>query len=265
MERLPSYEDGRSLKSLSESARPKKSTRPRLECHFLTLFPEVFQGIFNSSLLFKAQKKGLISFQVTQIRDFATDKHRKVDDTPYGGGEGMLLKPDVLYRAWQSIIPRKASLQAKRKTATVLLSPQGQVFNQKMAHELASYSKLVFVCGHYEGVDERFIDHCVDREISIGNYILTGGELAAAVIADTISRLIPGVIGNERSLTQESLEQGLLKYPQFTRPATFQGRDVPSVLLEGNHQAIQTWRDEQRRERTQRKRPDLWESILKDE
>lgn len=252
----PSSADVQSSKSSSKTSRTQ-AAHP-IQFHFLTLFPEVFCGVLGSSLLGKAQKKGLASCHFTQIRDFAKDKHRKVDDSPYGGGEGMLLKADVLYSAWKSIVPRKPGPKAKSKIATILLSPQGSVFTQEMAHELKSYSKLVFVCGHYEGVDERFIDLCVDREVSIGNYVLTGGELPALVMADAIMRLIPGVLGNALSVTQESLENGLLKAPQYTRPAEFRGEKVPPVLLSGDHRAILNWRAAQSEERTQRKRPDLW-------
>lgn len=217
----------------------------------------------DSSLLGKAQKKGLVSYHPIQIRDFAKDKHRTVDDTPYGGGEGMLMKPDVLYSAWNSV--NSSSSSAPGKVATLLLSPQGALFTQEMAHELASYSKLILVCGHYEGVDERFVDLCVDREISVGNYVLTGGELPALVLADAITRLVPGVVGNQRSLSQESLENGLLKYPQYTRPREFQGLSVPDVLLEGDHGKVQRWREDQMRERTRRKRPDLWKAYLVEE
>jgi tRNA (guanine37-N1)-methyltransferase len=200
---------------------------------------------------------------LTQIRDFATDRHRTVDDTPYGGGEGMLLKADVMHAAWSHAL-RTGKRVSRKKTATILLSPQGPPFSQEMARELASrYSKFILVCGHYEGVDERFIDECVDREVSIGDYVLTGGELPAMVMADVITRLLPGVVGNERSVACDSLESGLLKYPQFTRPREFLGRSVPEVLLSGNHKAIAEWREAQMKERTERKRPDLWERFQK--
>jgi tRNA (guanine37-N1)-methyltransferase len=195
------------------------------------------------------------------MRDFAIDKHRTVDDCPFGGGEGMLLKPDVLYSAWKSVKHKylESAEGNSQKSATILLSPQGSLFNQKMARE---FSQLILVCGHYEGVDERFIDLCVDREVSIGDYVLTGGELPALVMADAITRLVPGVVGNERSVSQDSLESNLLKYPQYTRPREFEGRTVPDVLLSGDHQAIQEWRQSQMRKRTQVKRPDLWEQFL---
>lgn len=205
----------------------------------------------------KAQKKGLVSFEAVQIRDFATDKHRTVDDTPYGGGEGMLMRVDVLHSAWKAA--RGESKEGER-VATLLLSPQGPRFTQEMAKELSGYDKLILVCGHYEGVDERFVELCVDREVSIGDYVLTGGELPAMVMADTITRLLPGVVGNERSLTEDSLEKGLLKYPQYTRPREYEGLQVPEVLLGGDHGEIAKWREAQMRERTARKRPDLLKS-----
>jgi tRNA (guanine37-N1)-methyltransferase len=258
MAHLQNLESEQSSKLLSDSS------SVRLEFHFLSLFPEVFQSILQSSLLGKAQSKGLVSYSFTQIRDFAAGKHRTVDDTPFGGGEGMLLKADVLYAAWESIVRSPSLAQAgaeESKTATILLSPQGGLFNQSQAHDFTRYSRLIFVCGHYEGVDERFIDLCVDYEVSIGDYVLTGGELPALVMADAITRLVPGVVGNERSLSEESLEQGLLKYPQYTRPREFQGLSVPDVLLQGDHRAIQTWRQRQMRERTCQKRPDLWQKF----
>lgn len=208
--------------------------------------------MLSSSLLGKAQKRGLVDFRLIQIRDFSKDRHRTVDDTPYGGGEGMILKADVLYEAWRAALPRRS-----KSARTVLLSPQGQKFNQKMAWEFSKLKKLILICGHYEGVDERFIDLCVDQEVSIGDYVLTGGELPAMVMADTITRLVPGVVGNERSLSEESLERGLLKYPQYTRPREFRGLKVPEVLLSGDHRAISIWRHEQMRKRTALKRPDL--------
>jgi tRNA (guanine37-N1)-methyltransferase len=254
-----------------------------IDFHFLTLFPELFSGVLESSLMGKAQKKGLVAFHLTQIREFAKDKHRTTDDTPYGGGEGMLLKPDVLFDAWKSVLPEepiqpeisvpdvledvqkvdsKIGRKVAPKVATILLSPQGEMFSQEMAKELATYSQLILVCGHYEGVDERFIDLCVDREVSVGDYVLTGGELPALVIADAVTRLVPGVIGNERSVSEDSLERGLLKYPQYTRPRVFQDLPVPDVLLGGDHQAIARWRQSCREERTRLKRPDLWDNYV---
>ncbi len=229
-----------------------------MQFHFLTLFPEVFGPFLDSSLLGKAQKKNLVSYQFTQIRDFATDKHKTVDDTPYGGGEGMILKADVMYAAWRNAVPRKT-----KDTLTIMLSPQGEVFNQQIAKELSGYRKIVLVCGHYEGVDERFLDLCVDRQMSIGDYVLTGGEIPALVIADTVTRLLPGVVQNPRSISEESLENGLLKYPQYTRPREFRGLEVPEVLLSGNHKIIDKWRRQQMEERTAQRRQDLWEKYCR--
>ena len=219
----------------------------------MTLFPEVFASFLQSSLLGKAHQKNIVSSHLVQIRDFAKDKHRTVDDTPFGGGEGMVLKVDVLYEAWKTA-KESAIADKTAKPTTILLSPQGALFSQEMAKELAAHPKLIFICGHYEGVDERFIDLCVDREVSVGDYVLTGGELPALVMADAIARLVPGVVGNERSISEDSLERGLLKYPQYTRPRDFMGRSVPEVLLSGNHVEIAAWREAQRRERTARKR-----------
>jgi tRNA (guanine37-N1)-methyltransferase len=237
----------------SENERSSKSSS-KIRFHFLTLFPEIFEPVLSSSLLGKAQKKGLASFSTIQIRDFATDRHRTVDDTPYGGGEGMLLKVDVLHAAWKKAV---ASCSPESKPLTILLSPQGQKFDQTMAKELAGYQDLILVCGHYEGVDERFIELCVDREVSIGDFVLTGGELPAMVMADAISRWIPGVVGKQQSVERDSLENNLLKYPQYTRPREYEGLAVPQVLLDGDHQEIARWREAQMKERTARKRPDL--------
>lgn len=228
------------------------------EIHFLTLFPEMMTPVLSASLLGKAAEKKLLSFAVHSIRAHAKDKHRTADEPPYGGGEGMLLKADVLYAAWNQIVPEKNS-----ETRTILLSPQGPKFTSEKAKQLAGYEKLVFVCGHYEGVDERFIDECVDEELSIGDYVLTGGELPALVVADAVARWVPGVIGKEGSVSKDSLEGGLLKYPQYTRPADFMGRKVPEVLTSGNHAAIEAWRKNQSLERTRVKRPDLYAEYLR--
>jgi tRNA (guanine37-N1)-methyltransferase len=254
-----------------------------VEFHFLSLFPEVFSGALQASLLGKAQQRGLVSYSCTQIRDFSSDRHRTVDDTPFGGGEGMLLKPDVLYAAWVhaafpelrkehsgshappiSELPLLTQKDQPSGCRTLLLSPQGSLLTQERAKNwLKSYNRFVLVCGHYEGVDQRWMDRCVDEEVSIGNYVLTGGELPALVLADVVTRLIPGVVGNERSLSEDSLEGGLLKYPQFTRPREFLGVEVPTVLGSGNHVAIEKWRRQQALEQTRSKRPDLWAQWVK--
>ncbi len=207
-----------------------------------------------AGLMGRAVKKGKIAFQCIQLRDFSLPPHHAVDDRPFGGGEGMILRADVLLRAWQAV---QAGL-AGQKARTLLLSPQGRVWNQAGAKQVLQSAHLVLICGHYEGVDQRFIDQCVDGEISIGNYVVSGGELPALVVADTLTRLIPGVVGNPRSVTEETFEkEGLLKYPQYTRPVEFQGQRVPEVLQNGDHGKIALWREQQRWERTRLLRPDL--------
>jgi tRNA (guanine37-N1)-methyltransferase len=212
----------------------------------------VFAPVLACSLLGKAQARGLIHFGLTQIRDFSQDKHRTVDDKPYGGGEGMLLRADVLYRAWESVA---GSLEPR--PLTILMSPQGQPLTAELARDLSRHPKIILVCGHYEGVDERFIEEAVDLEVSIGDYVLTGGELPALVLSDAIARWIPGVVGKQGSVANDSFENGVLKYPQYTRPAEFRGHEVPQVLLSGDHQAIRLWRENQSLARTEKKRPDL--------
>ena len=234
-----------------------------MNAHFLSLFPDSFTSMLSASLLGKAQARGLVAFHVHNIRDFASDKHKTADETPYGGGEGMLLKADILYAAWRSVVPESLSAEARAKVRTILLSPQGPVFSSEKAKELAKIETLVFVCGHYEGVDERFIETCVDEELSIGDYVLTGGELPALVVADAVARWVPGVVGKEGSVSKDSLEGGLLKFPQYTRPAEFQGKKVPEVLTSGNHGEIEKWRRAQSIERTRRKRPDLYAEWIK--
>ena len=230
----------------------------RLTFHFLTLFPEVFPAALDSSLMGKARKKGLVSFNTHQIRDFATDKHRTVDDTPYGGGAGMLMRVDVLHAAWKAA--KRARQAGRARGDDSCCRRRGRALPRTWPRNLAGYDRLILVCGHYEGVDERFVELCVDREVSIGDYVLTGGELPALVMADTITRLLPGVVGNEDSVTQDSLEGGLVKYPQYTRPREYEGLKVPDVLLGGDHGAIGRWRRAQSEARTASKRPDLLSS-----
>jgi tRNA (guanine37-N1)-methyltransferase len=224
---------------------------------YITLFPEAIDRGLSHSLVGKARESGVIHLDFVQLRDFAKDKHRSVDDVVFGGGAGMLLKPDVLHEAWKSVV-------GEERPHTILLSPQGKCLTQERARRLAvETSHLVVVCGHYEGVDERFIEACVDEELSIGDYVLTGGEFAAMVVSDVVIRLLPGVVGNEASIHQDSLEGGLLKAPQYTRPREFLGRGIPEVLLSGNHGRIESWRQEESLRRTREKRPDLYEAYLK--
>ena len=215
----------------------------------LTLFPEMF-GILNQSIIGKAIEKELIDINLINIRDFSKDKHKKVDDTPYGGGAGMVMKPDVVYDAYKSIEDRNAKV--------IYMSPQGKTLNQKKVEELAKESHLIILCGHYEGIDQRVLDKIVDEEISIGDYVLTGGEIPAMVLIDSVSRYIKGVL-NEESIQEESFSNGLLEYPQYTRPETFEGVKVPEILLSGHHENIEKWRKEKSIEITKKKRPEMLE------
>jgi tRNA (guanine37-N1)-methyltransferase len=217
----------------------------------LTLFPEMFKSPFDSSVLKKAQEKGLIEIAVHDIRDYTADRHRVTDDYPYGGGSGMVMKVEPIARALEDVV------QERHEAKVVLLTPQGKVFNQIMAGELSTCSRIVLICGRYEGVDERVRDYLVDEEISIGDYVLTGGELPAMVIVDAVSRLVSGVLGNCDSAATESFSTGLLEYPQYTRPADFRGWKVPEVLVSGNHRVIDIWRRKESLRKTASRRPDL--------
>lgn len=220
----------------------------------LTLFPEMFAGVLSSSILGKASEKELVEFHVTNFRDFSESKHGTVDDTPYGGGGGMVLKPEPLFRAVES-------LTGDKKPRVILMCPQGVPYNQKLAEELAQEQHLVFLCGHYEGYDERIRQHLVTDEISIGDYVLTGGELAAMVVIDSVVRLQPGALGNQTSAVEDSFSTGLLEYPHYTRPADFRGWKVPDVLLSGHHANIVKWRLKESLRRTKERRPDLLEKL----
>jgi len=225
--------------------------------HVLTIFPEFFRGPLDYGVLARARKSGLLEVRVYNLRDFAHDRHRTVDDRPFGGGEGMVLKPEPIFEAVETVWPDR---DAGRRV--VLLSAQGRLFNQKLARELAHCKELFLICGRYEGVDERVALHLADDEISIGDYVLTGGELAAAVVIDVVARLLPGVVGNEASVRSESFsaegdEPAILDYPQYTRPAEFRGWRVPEVLLSGHHAEIRRWRRQAAWEKTLRLRPDL--------
>ena len=213
----------------------------------LTLFPEMFEPL-NSSIIGRAKEKNLIEINLINIRDFSKDKHKKVDDTPYGGGAGMVMMPDVVYDAYKSVEDKNAKV--------IYMSPQGKKLTQKKVEELAKQEHLIILCGHYEGIDQRVIDKIVDEEISIGDYVLTGGEIPAMVLIDSVSRYNSGVIAEE-SIEEESFANGLLEYPQYTRPEVFEGVKVPEVLLSGHHANIEKWRKEKALEITKLKRPDL--------
>ncbi len=223
----------------------------RMRIDILTLFPQFFDSIFATSILQRAIANGQVVLNTVDIRDFAYDKHRVVDDYPYGGGAGMVMKPEPIARAITAV------KQSQGKVRVIYMSPQGQVFNQGKALELAAFDQLVILCGHYEGVDERVIQLYVDEEISIGDFVLTGGELPAAVLIDAVVRLLPGVLGSAESAAQDSFSDGLLEYPQYTRPPEFEGIPVPEVLLSGHHGRIATWRRQESLRRTWERRPDL--------
>jgi len=218
----------------------------------LTLFPPMFAGVFSSGIFQRAIDQELVSIGIHNIRDYTHDKHHTVDDCPYGGGAGMVLKPGPVFEAVESIKKEPA-------TPIILLSPQGRLFCQQVAQELSSYSHLILICGHYEGVDERVSEHLATDEISIGDYVLTGGELAAMVVIDAVVRLLPGVLGSAESLLDDSHVAGLLEYPQYTRPPVYREWSVPEVLLSGNHAQIAKWRREQAILRTGKRRPELLE------
>ena len=225
--------------------------------HVLTIFPEFFQGPFEHGVIKRARDTGALDIRIHNLRDWSSDRHKTVDDRPFGGGEGMLLKPEPLFLAVESIVGQASGL-----SKTVLLSAQGRLFNQKTANDFTGLRELLLICGRYEGVDERVAEHLADDELSIGNYVLSGGELAAAVVVDTVARLLPGVLGNESSAVFESFQDGghagaVLDCPQYTRPAEFRGWKVPEVLLSGNHEEIRRWRQRAALEKTARLRPDL--------
>ncbi len=217
----------------------------------LTLFPKMFSSPFEESILAKAIEKGLIEIRTINIRDFTLDKHRVVDDAPYGGGQGMVMKVEPIARAIEQVKSEDPSAR------TIYLTPEGKPLNQEKVRELATQPHLILLCGRYEGVDERARELFIDEELSIGDYVLTGGELAAMVLIDAVSRLIPGVLGSDRSAQEDSFYHSLLDYPQYTRPANFRGHEVPEVLLSGNHQAISLWRRKEALRRTWLRRPDL--------
>ncbi len=223
----------------------------------LTLFPQMFQGPFGSSILKRAVEQGLVSINIHNIRDYTHDKHHTVDDYAYGGGSGMVLKPEPIFETIEAIKSEASPDRVTDMSSIILLTPQGRLFSHQIADELSRDSWLTLICGHYEGVDERVREHLVTDEISIGDYVLTGGELAAMVVVDGVARLLPGVLGSEASPLDDSHVTGLLEYPQYTRPATYRGWAVPEVLLSGNHAQIAKWRREQAIRRTLQRRPEL--------
>ena len=220
----------------------------------LTLFPEMIDAVMQTSIIGRAQQAGLVSIQATNIRDFTLDKHNRVDDTPYGGGKGMVMQADPLFRCHQHVTGGK-------HVHTVLMSAQGKPFCQEKARELLAHEHIVIVCGHYEGIDQRFIDECVDEEISLGDFVLTGGEIAAMAVTDAVCRMVPGVLADPECFEDESHFSGLLEYPQYSRPAVWHGRAVPEILLSGNHEKVNQWRRKQSLRRTKARRPDMYEKL----
>lgn len=217
----------------------------------MTLFPDLINNVMRESIIGRAQDKGLVEICATNIRDYALDKHHKADDSPYGGGRGMVMLPEPLFLCHQALTQEK-------HVHTVMMSAQGAPFNQEKARELLSREHFIIVCGHYEGIDQRFIDSCVDEEISIGDFVLTGGEIPAMAVADAVCRMVPGVLPDETAFQEESHWNGLLEYPQYTHPAVWRGQEVPEVLLSGHHANIARWRKKMSLKRTKRDRPDLF-------
>lgn len=234
--------------------------------YIMTLFPEMVLNGLHTSIIGRAEEKGYISIEAFNIRDYTLDKHKKVDDYPYGGGAGMLMQAQPVYDCWQAIdakIKEQRAYGNPKKTRVVYVTPQGEVFHQQKAIELSKEEDLIFLCGHYEGIDERVLEEIVTDYISIGDYVLTGGELPAMVLIDAIARLVPGVLSNHESAQTESHSNGLLEYPQYSRPELWHEKRVPEVLLSGHHANIEKWRAEQSIKRTKERRPDLFEAYKK--
>jgi tRNA (guanine37-N1)-methyltransferase len=227
-----------------------------MRIHIFTLFPEMFQGPFDHSIVRRAVEDGKVHIQVYDIRDFAHDKHKTTDDYQFGGGAGMVMKPEPIFRAVESVLDT-LSPEERAEAPVILTSPQGRLFSQPVAQEMSSRRNMLIICGHYEGVDERVKEHLATDEVSIGDYVLTGGELPAMVMVDAVSRLVPGVVGSQESIQSDSITTGLLQHPVYTRPAEFRGWGVPPVLVSGNHGEVERWRRRQSLERTLRRRPDL--------
>lgn len=221
----------------------------------ITIFPKMFEPVLNESIIKRAQHKGKVRIRVHDLRDYTADKHRKVDDRPFGGGSGMVMRPEPMFNAVKAL--RGKAQGQRHRTKVILLTPQGKPLTQRVAERLSKLKQAVLICGHYEGIDERVREHLVDEEISIGDYVLTGGELPAMVLVDCIVRLIPGVLGDKNSLNFETFKGNLLEYPHYTRPARFRDMRVPKILLSGDHLKIEKWRKQLALERTKKKRPDL--------
>ena len=251
---------------MSEDAAAQEAARPvPWTARVLTLFPEMFPGPLGLSLAGKALERGIWALDVLDIRDFARDKHRAVDDAPFGGGAGMVMRPDVLDAALVAARARAApGVHGSTGAPVVYLSPRGRLLDRALARELAQGPGAILLCGRYEGVDERVLEAHGIAEVSIGDYVLSGGEPAALVLMDTVVRLLPGVMGNQESPAEESFERGLLEYPHYTRPAEWQGRKVPEVLVSGHHEKVRQWRQAQAERITERRRPDLWARYVKD-
>jgi len=222
----------------------------------ITIFPKMFDPVLNESIIKRAQKKGKVKIAMHDLRDYTPDKHRKVDDRPFGGGSGMVMSPAPIFNAVEAI-KKNYRTKGPKNSRTILLCPQGKTLTQDIAKRLAKEKHLILICGHYEGVDERIKQELIDEEISIGDYVLTGGELPAMVLVDAVVRLVPGVLGDKNSLNFESFEGNLLEYPHYTRPANFKGQCVPSILLSGDHKNIEIWRKKEALKRTKQRRPDL--------
>ena len=222
----------------------------------LTLFPDSVLDVLADSIIGRAQERGIVHIEAHQIRDYTVNKQCQVDDYPYGGGRGAVMQADPLYRCWEA-----AKIMADGPVHTIYLSPCGHTFKQADAIRLSQHSNLILVCGHYEGIDQRFIDECVDEEISLGDFVLTGGEIAAMAVADAVCRMVPGVLADPECFEDESHYNGMLEYPQYSRPAVWHGREVPSILLSGNHEKVAQWRRKQSIRRTRERRPDMYEKL----
>ena len=227
----------------------------------MTLFPDVVRCVLESSIIGRAQQNGHITVGTHDIRDYTLNKHKKTDDTPYGGGKGMLMATQPICDCFEAVCKNHGDGEC---THVIYASPRGRIFNHEIAKELAEYDNIVILCGHYEGVDQRVIDEIVDEELSVGDYVLTGGEIPACIIVDAVARLVPGVLSDKECYEKESIASGLLEYPQYTRPAVFNGCEVPEVLLSGHHENIDTWRLEKSLELTKQRRPDLYEKYVKE-